>query len=113
MRDVHPGDRHYRNQVVRLPDLTVTNDLIEGVTFENCTLVGPAVIVLLGKCTLQGSRFDGEREAVLWPLGDRELVVGAIGLGNCTLVACRLQRIGLAYPAAQEQMVNEGFPPND
>lgn len=106
---MHPSDRHYRNQVVRLPDLAVTHDLIEGVTFENCTLVGPAVIIMLGNCNLQDSGFDGDREAVLWPLGDRELVVGAIGLVSCNLVGCRLQRIGLAYPPAQEAMILQGF----
>lgn len=105
---MHPGDRHYRNQVVRLPDLAVTSDLIEGVTFENCTLVGPAVIILLGG-TMQDTGFDGEWDAVLWPLGERGQVVGAIGLVNCSLVGCRLQRIGLAYPPAQEEMIRAGF----
>jgi hypothetical protein len=37
---MHPGDGVYRNMLVRLTDLAVTNDVIEGVTFENCTIVG-------------------------------------------------------------------------
>lgn len=110
---MHPGDRTYRNQLVRLTDLTVTDDVIDGVTFENCTLVGPAVIVMLQGCELRDSGFDGPSAGVLWPLGDREFIVGAIGLVNCTLGGCRLQRIGLAYPPAKEEMIRTGFALND
>lgn len=106
---VHPGDRHYRNQLVRLPDLAVTDDVIRAVTFENCTLVGPAVIILLGTGALQDSGFDGDAEGVLWPLGDRSHVIGAIGLEDCAIISCRLQRIGLAYPPHLEEMVRQGL----
>ena len=106
---MHPGDRHYRNQTVRLSDLAVTSDVIEGVTFENCQIIGPAVIVLMGDGELRNSGFDGEPEAVIWPLGDREQVVGAIALVNCTIVSCRFQRVGLAVPAAQMEAVRTGF----
>lgn len=105
---MHPSNSAYRNQIVRLPDLTVTSDLIDGVTFENCTLIGPAVVALLGGVTLQGSSFDGEVDAVLWPLHERDQVIGAIGLRDCVIVGCRLQRIGLAYTSAQEHTLREG-----
>lgn len=105
---MHPSYATYRNQVVRLPDLTVTQDVLSGVTFENCTIIGPAVIALLGGVTLRGCSFDGEAEAVLWPLGARQNVLGAIGLLNCVLVGCRFQRIGLAYTDEQESMLREG-----
>lgn len=106
---MHPGDRHYRNQIVRLTDLTVTSDVIEGVTFENCTLIGPAVIVLLGAGTFKDSVFDGDVEALLWPLGSRNHVIGAIALVGCTVVGCRLQRVGLAFPEDQEEIVRRGL----
>lgn len=105
---MHPSDATYRNQVVRLPDLAVTSDVIVGVTFENCTLVGPAVISLLDAVTMQGCTFDGDPEGVLWPVGERRFVIGAIGLQDCMVVGCRLQRIGLAYPAPQEPMLRAG-----
>lgn len=95
--------------MVRLTDLAVTHDLIEEVTFENCTLVGPAVIALLGEGTFRDSAFDGDPDGVLWPLGDRRHVIGAVGLLNCTVIGCRLQRIGLAYAADQEEAIRAGF----
>lgn len=106
---MHPADRTYRNQVVRLADLTVINDIITGVTFENCEIVGPAIIALLGKTSLEHSGIDGDTESVLWDVGDREHVIGAIGLMDCTVVGCRLQRIGFAVPTQDRQKFLEGF----
>jgi len=38
----------YRDQSVRLGDLAALEDLLTGLTFENCEIVGPAVVALLG-----------------------------------------------------------------
>jgi hypothetical protein len=95
---MHPSDRHYRNQTVRLADLTVLNDVIEGVTFENCVIQGPAVVALMGQGSLTNSSFDAPSlDSVLWVIPDaRNPVVGAVALVNCHIVGCALQRIGLA-----------------
>lgn len=108
MTEMHPGDRSYRNQVVRLTDLTVTDDVIRGVTFENCTLVGPAVVVVMGG-TLSGCVFEGPTDALFWPIGTRRHVIGAVGLSDCTLVGCRFQRIAVAYTDEQEAMFRQEF----
>lgn len=106
---MHPGDKHYRNQLVRLTDLTVTSDVIQGVTFENCTLVGPAVILLMGNGVMSDSGFDGDAVGLLWPTHDRDHVIGAIALVDCSVIGCRLQRIGLAYPPDQADKIEAGF----
>lgn len=106
---MHPGDRHYRNQTVRLTDLAVTADVIEQITFENCQLIGPAIVVLLGNTELRDSGFDGDVDAILWPIGDRQQIIGAIALTNCSLIGCRFQRIGLAVPDGQMDLVRRGF----
>ena len=62
---MHPADRIYRNQTVRLADLTVIADAIENVTFENCIIEGPAVVALLGG-TVMNSGFDGDLDSFLW-----------------------------------------------
>jgi len=38
------GDRSFHNTVVRIADMTVRQPLIDGYTFVNCTLIGPAVL---------------------------------------------------------------------
>ena len=83
---LHPPGGHYRNLVVKLPELAVTDDLLEGLTFENCHIIGPAVIVGLGG-EIRDCQFDGSLDAFLWPFeDDRDVVIGAIGLSDvgCT-----------------------------
>lgn len=108
MEPMHPGDRHYRSTSIRLPELAVVSDTLHDLTFENCTIHGPAVIVLqdsnLNHCT-----FEGTEEGLLWDLGDRRFVIGAIGLINCTLVGCRLQGIGIAVPPDQRETLRQGL----
>jgi hypothetical protein len=106
---MHPGDGVYRNQAIRLSDLTVTGDTITGVTFEHCTLIGPAVVILTGGTSMVSSGFTGEVDAVLWPLGTRQSVIGAIAIVRCTIVNCQFQRVGLAYSPADEEMIRSGF----
>lgn len=93
---MHPADRTYRNQTVRLSDLAVINDVIENVTFENCVIEGPAVIVMLDSGELMNSGFEGPTDAILWVIpDDRDHIIGAVGLRNCTVVGCSLRRVGL------------------
>jgi hypothetical protein len=107
---MHPGDRHYRSAVVRPSDLTVTTDVIENVTFENCTVQGPAVLVPLEGVNILQSRWDGDLSAIIWPIPpSRDRVIGVVGVRNVTFTGCRFERVGLAVPEAQVDEVVRGF----
>jgi len=91
----------YRNQIVRLADLTTTTNTVEGVTFDNCQIVGPAVVFMDG-CTLTGSSVQGTFDEVIWEVADeRHSIVGAIALRSCTIVNCALREIGFALKSSQ------------
>lgn len=92
---MHPGDRTYRNQTVRLADLTVVSDVIQDVTFENCSIIGPAVVVLQDS-TLTNCVFNGTAEELFWDVGDRRSVLGVVAMVRCTIVGSSFQRIGFA-----------------
>jgi hypothetical protein len=94
---------------IRIADLTVVDDVIEGVTFENCNIVGPAVIVFLGAVTMRHSGFDGDPEGTFWDTGEREHISGAVGLKDCTIVGCRFQRIGVAVRPGEKEHFLQGF----
>lgn len=106
---MHPADRHYRNQTVRLADLSVVTDVIENVTFENCIIEGPAVVVMQGS-QVMNTNLEGDAEACFWiiPTG-RERVIGAIALVNCAIVGCQLRRIGIGVPEADYETYRSGF----
>lgn len=107
---MHPSDRTYRNQTVRISELTVISDTIERITFENCQIEGPAILVLLGETTISGNGFDGDWDSLVWPIStSRQRVIGAVALVDCTVVGCQLRRIGLAVPEDQIKQVRTGF----
>ena len=107
---MHPGDRHYRNMALRVADLAVTDQIVRSVTFENCILIGPAVIALLGNASVSGCRLEGDLDAVIWEVpAARHTLIGAIGFQDCALVGCELKLLGFAVPTPQIEAFRAGF----
>jgi len=107
---MHPSDRTYRNQTVRIADIAVISDVVENVTFENCIIEGPAVIAMLGIGRLQDSNFEGTADAILWIIpDDRVHVIGAVAMVGCTIVGCTLRRIGLVVQESQADEMRRHF----
>jgi hypothetical protein len=94
-----PGPRTaIRNEVIRLPELAVTEPIIKDADFDNCLILGPAVVVPLG-VNFVSSTFEGDPEALFWEVPkNRQNVVGAIALLNCTFNKCRFSGVGIAGP---------------
>jgi hypothetical protein len=91
-----------------ISSLTVNTNILEGLTFQNCKLIGPAILVPLGNTTLAYCNLGPDIDAVFWEiLPGRHHVVGAIGLLNCTLSACTLVEIGLAGPPELRQALEQ------
>ena len=63
----HPGTREYRNQAIRIMDLTVNTDMLKDLRFENCQICGPAVLILLSGSTVQNCSFGGsDLNEIFW-----------------------------------------------
>ena len=111
---MHPSDRHYRSQTVRLADLTVVTDVIESVTFENCIIEGPAVVVMLGNGTVSDSSFEGDLDSTIWVVPrERQHVLGAVAMVNCNIIGCQLRRIGIAVPEDDVEMFRRALGGSD
>lgn len=110
MEPMHPGDRTYRNTSVRLSELAVVSDMLRGLTFENCTIHGPAVMLPLEGTSIQNCTFDGTAEGLIWVLEEgRQMIIGAIGVQECSFFGCRFQGIGLAVRPEDRQKVLDGL----
>jgi hypothetical protein len=107
----HPATREYRNELVRIAELTVLEDVIHDVRFVNCEIVGPAVLGLIDNVTISGCGFDAPgSDALFWPLpASRGAVMGAVGLANVEILSCRFRRIGLAIPEERLPEMIEAF----
>ncbi len=70
---------------------------LEDRTFTDCTIEGPAVMLVLDGVFFESTNF-GEtggdmRNMLFQPMGD--VAIGAIPVRNCTFTRCRFQTIGI------------------
>jgi hypothetical protein len=101
----------HEHRVIWLRDLVPDDGVLDGHTFVDCEVNGPAVLVLQGDHTVLGHNdFGGPSlEAVLWEVApDRPTVVGAVLALNCTFNDCRFRRIGFAGPPDFIQKMRAG-----
>lgn len=91
-------DDTVQNQAVRLVDMTVARPFIIGIRFQNCLILGPAVVVMLNGGGFQDCVFDAPPEQLLWDFPTETTKIGAIGLTNCSFKGCRFEGIGFAGP---------------
>jgi len=87
----------YESQAVRITDHAVTDDVIQGKTFSNCSIVGPAILAPIESVSFVGCNFDvadNDPASILIVVPPRWLV-GAIALRHCGFYNCRFSRIGL------------------
>lgn len=104
------GDRSFRNDVIRMADLTVSSPVIEGYEFTNCRIIGPAIVVLTDTDLLSCGWNAPGLDAIFWEISPgREYVVGAISVVRCVFSSCSFEGVGIAGPAAMREQLAEGF----
>jgi hypothetical protein len=74
-----------------MPALTIEDE-----EFENCTFVGPGVLMFIGGVQFSGNRVDGDG---LWVVDTDRGYQGAIAVRNCTFTGCNFVNVGLATDA--------------
>jgi hypothetical protein len=105
------GDRTFRDDVVRIAELTVNTSMLDGYEFSNCRIIGPAVLVLLDNVTIVHCTWDApDLDAVFWEVSPtRQFVVGAVGVAKCTFSNCRFEQVGVAGPPELRAQLDRGF----
>jgi len=84
--------KHYKGEALLLAALSLTNRL-DGVTFEDCALRGPAVVYPLGRIVFEDCEWDAPANVVWWDRWPEE-VTGVLALENCRFVRCRFFGVG-------------------
>lgn len=95
------------SEVVRIADLATVNPVIDGHSFENCLIVGPAVLLAMDGTSIEGCDLGGDPIALFWLVDPdlRSKILGAIGIQNCSFRGCRFENIGLAGPEELRTML--------
>ena len=82
--------------------------IIEGRTFTNCRLEGPAVVAILSGVTFQTTDFGytgGDIGRLVWRSASATGVVGAIPFRNCVFTGCSFFATGFAGPESFLQQI--------
>jgi hypothetical protein len=92
------GDRKFRNEVVRIAELTVNTSQLSHLEFSNCRILGPAVLIPTGGTQILHCNLGGDSpEAIFWEiLPGRDYVVGGVGVISCIFSSCQFEGIGWA-----------------
>jgi hypothetical protein len=72
------------------------SSIIEGRTFDQALIMGPAVLFPLGEVTFTDNLFDADPDALFIELPEGREVVGIIGLRDVTFSGCEFRNIALA-----------------
>lgn len=81
MTSAHASE--YRDQVVEISRLTVNSNILEDITFVNCQIVGPAVILPLEDVSIVESGWDAPGfDSIAWVIPEgRSHIIGRSGSG--------------------------------
>jgi hypothetical protein len=90
-----------QNKAFRLVDLTRESLVIQGRTFENCDIYGPAVVFQVNCHFEKVTMAAPSRESVAIET-DNTIASGAIRLDTCVIKNCRFYRIG--FIGSKEQL---------
>jgi hypothetical protein len=94
-----PGRRHYHQVRVSLPAIADGASTIRNVTFDDCDIDGPA-LVLLGHTNLIGNEFhQGGHAAFLEVRPDQPMPTGLLKMPGCTISNSRVHRVGFVGTA--------------
>ena len=90
----------FEKEAVWLPPMAVQHwnagkMSIEGKTFTDCLIEGPAVVAVMNNTTFDscamGTTTD-TRNLLYRPMGQK--LAGVVGMSNCTFVRCRFAQVG-------------------
>jgi hypothetical protein len=86
----------YQDRAIGIVDLVGDRSppVIEGCTFVDCRILGPAVVKITSG-SFVGCSFDGDADSLFWQLSpDQDRIIGAIQLTDCHFGRCQFERIG-------------------
>jgi hypothetical protein len=107
---VETDSKIYRKQIVDIADLlNGTYDVLDGLTFIDCDIKGPAVL-LLQDVTINHGNFAEDMNAILWDISpSRPVVAGAVLVRNCTFERCLFVNVGFAGPPEFIEAMRQGI----
>ncbi|AYG94533.1 hypothetical protein D8I30_04555 [Brevundimonas naejangsanensis] len=105
----------FQKEAVWLPSLAVHHmnagqTFIDGKTFTECLIEGPAVMAVMDGTTFDGCNMgmaEDPRTLLLDPRGEK--IAGVIGMANCRFERCRFVQVGFTAAAESLDQLEQGL----
>lgn len=95
----------YDGEDLRVADLAGDSFAIAANHFKNCRIRGPAVLAMTN-CRLSRNQMGGPPDWIMWEVPpEREHVVGAVMVNDCTFEGCTFEGVGFAVRPDEAQAV--------
>lgn len=104
---INPLQNTFENRRILISDLVPpVGVLVEGKTFIECEIVGPANIVFVDGCTLEQSSFSLS-DMIL--IADNRPSYNVVGFKNCRFLRCQFFKITLLVGVSGRGKIEAGF----
>jgi len=97
--------------VVKIADLADSRSLVEDRRFEDCEILGPAVLAPLEGVHFLSGSFDGPFEAVFREVPEGTPIRGVVGLRRVIFDRCTFTNIGIVGTHEFIALAHRGFSP--
>jgi len=103
------GNREFTDDVVRIAALTVNTNTVSGLTFSNCRMIGPAVVVFIG-CEISHCTWSGSIDSMFWEVDPltRPHIIGAVAFRDCMFSKCTFAEVGIAGAPEMRALLEAG-----
>lgn len=96
---LNPMESYFSKRIVQIADLIYYGPRIEGKTFEDCHIKGPAIVIFRGG-SLDSTIFIGDRDLSFVELPVNG-IIGVVEFVRCTFRRCRFEAVGVMASAEE------------
>lgn len=100
---------YFRNKKILICELARDELQIRNKRFEDCELVGPAIILIMGSTLLANSHFEGSFEDTVIIIQEERRLVGVVGFEDCVFERCKFLKVGIIITPSLEEKFRKGF----
>ena len=96
--------KHISRMSFRILELLPRGEIvIRGKTFEDCTIHGPSLLVLLGAGILERCDYGGDENSMFWEIAEVPVMAeGVIAVVDCVFRRCTF--VGIGFAGTQEDI---------
>lgn len=95
--------------VVKIADLADSHSVVQDRKFEDCQILGPAVLAPLEGVHFLNSGFDGTFDSIFREVPEGQMLIGVVGLQRVIFDRCQFTNIGIVATRQFIELAGQAF----